>query len=143
MKEDSSDGVLHRREYTIFGAPRQLRIIPSAKCRSSRSASLSSSFSILLTLLLKDSATKLGLLMAAPKIPSPSLLFLFTLLSMAFRSAGDQSSLFSILGSKPHLSTKFVNKFNAAQVFGGYQQGCHHPNTNYAVLDLIILFQIL
>ena len=107
--------VLHRREYTIFGAPRQLRRIPSAQCGSSRYAKLSSSFSILLTLFLKHAATKLGLPMAAPKISSPSLLFLFILLSIAFRSTGDQSSHFSILSSKPHPSPKFVNKFNAVQ----------------------------
>ena len=27
ITEDSSDGVFHRREYTIFGAPRKLRIV--------------------------------------------------------------------------------------------------------------------
>ena len=29
------------------------------------------------------------------------------------------------------------------QVVDGFQQGFFHPNTNYFVLDLVILFQIL
>ena len=53
--------------------------------------------------------------MAALKISRPSLLFLLTLLSIAFRSVDDQSSHFSILSSKPHPSAKFVNKFSAVQ----------------------------
>ena len=39
----------------------------------------------------------------------------------------------------PNLSTNSM----LCKVVGGYQQGCHHPNTNYAVLDLVILFQLL
>ena len=127
---------------TIFGAPRQLPRTPSAQCGSSRYARLSSSFSILLPLFLKDAATKLGLLpMAAPRISSPFLLFLFTLLSVAFRSTGEQSSQFSILSSKLQPSPKFVIKFNAVQ--SCWSSKSNYPNTNFAVQELVILFQFL
>ena len=106
---------------------------------SSRYARLSSSFSILLNLFLKDAATKLGLPKTAPKISSPSLLFLFTLLSIAFRY---QNPHFFIPSSKlqPNLS---INS-KLCKVVGGYQQGCRHPNTNlcctrFGNFDLISL----
>ena len=66
-------------------------------------------------------------------ISSPSLLFIFTLLSLAFTSKCDQSSQFFILSTKPQPSPKLANKFIA-------RQRCRHPNTKYSVPEMVILF---
>ena len=68
-------------------------------------------------------------------ISSPSMLFIFTLLSIAFTSKCDQSSQFFILSTKPQPSPKLVNKFIA-------RQRCRHPNTKSAVPEMVILFWI-
>ena len=102
-------GVFQRSEYTICGAPSQLRRKDRAHFGLCNYCRFFSSLLIFSTRFCFDEATDLWDPTAASSISSPSILFFLIPLSVLFRVPFDQTSQLSLLSSKQQVLPEIVN----------------------------------